>query len=415
MTSRLCFTGATCAAGMLLTAAIAVADPVAPSCGATVGPGGSYELTADVGPCDPALGPALNLVGPVTVDMGGHAVTCAGSTELTRGIGVSGAGAALANGAVTGCDQGVELLGDGGHRVERVTVTGYTERGFGISAHGDGNVVARNRVRTCLDGSLDEESAIAITVQGDGNVLRRNVIRPNSCGSGIVIGGDDNAITGNDVGVATEDGYVVNGSRNTLKRNVLEYAHFFGFAVAGADNVLARNVVRRSNNRPAFRIDGESAQIRRNTAQRAGWSGFEVHGDDHVVEGNVAVDGDAGFYAVGTGLRIEGNVAVRNVEGGFAIDGTGNTFTGNTAIANGQSSDSPGVTVLGSDTVVTDNHMLDNYGEGLVVAAGATGNHVEGNVAYGNTIVDLADDNPSCGSTVWIDNDFLTRSQPCIR
>lgn len=415
MISRLCFIGSSCVAGTLLAAAVAAATPVAPACGDTLGPGGSFELTADVGPCDPSIGPALNVVGPVTVDLGGHTITCTDSTQLGRGVGVSGSEAALANGLVAACDQGIELLGDGGHRVERVIVEGYTSRGFGIAARSDGNVVARNRIRTCLDHSFDEPDAVGITVAGDGNVLRRNVVRPNSCGSGVVVGGAGNALTGNDVGTASEDGYVVTGNGNSLKRNVLEYAHFFGFEIAGDDNELLRNVVRRSNNRPAFRIDGRRGIVRRNTAQRAGWSGFEVHGDDHVVENNVAVDGESGLYAVGTGMRIEGNVAVRNVEGGFAIDGSGNTLSGNTAIGNGQSSDGPGILVLGSGHVVSDNHALDNYGEGITVGAGASGNHVEGNVAYGNAIVDLADENPSCGGTEWVDNDFATRSQPCIR
>src|SRR5262245_63475221 len=50
-----------------------VASAEAVNCGDKLGPGGSFTLTADLGPC--ATSVALTVQGPVTVDLGGHAVS----------------------------------------------------------------------------------------------------------------------------------------------------------------------------------------------------------------------------------------------------------------------------------------------------------------------------------------------------
>src|SRR5262245_54399775 len=78
-----------------------VASAEAVNCGDKLGPGGSFTLTADLGPC--ATSVALTVQGPVTVDLGGHAVS--GST----GILIIGSQAQVRNGFVTGCNIGVDI------------------------------------------------------------------------------------------------------------------------------------------------------------------------------------------------------------------------------------------------------------------------------------------------------------------
>src|SRR5262249_20019631 len=75
---------------------------IAPSCSATIGPGGSYRLTANVGPCSTNV--ALVIIGPVDVSFGGHAVSC---TPGHQGIALSGDHVKLTDGKISGCDQAI--------------------------------------------------------------------------------------------------------------------------------------------------------------------------------------------------------------------------------------------------------------------------------------------------------------------
>src|SRR5882672_6503063 len=95
----------------------AQASPI--GCGAILGPGGTFVLDSDVGPCD-GPGPALTLIS-ATLDLAGHTVSC--STTSIYGIDIEGANSQVHNGTVTGCSNGVVLLGQGHHRVRAVTAS----------------------------------------------------------------------------------------------------------------------------------------------------------------------------------------------------------------------------------------------------------------------------------------------------
>lgn len=390
------------------------ADPIALACGDTIGPGGSFVLTADVGPCGFGAEPALTVVGPVTVDFGGHALVCDGDDGLPPGIIVLGNAAVLSNGTVRGCANAVELLGGGGHRVERMIIDAYgAAGGFGIAARGDGNTLVRNRLRTCPE--LNEYDAYAFIVEGDGNVVRRNVVRQNGCGYGLHVRGDDNVLIGNNLGRIHEYAYALFGDRNTLRRNVLEYSHFFGVYVDGAENVVVRNVVRRSNNRPSYTIFGARNQARGNAALDSGWTGFDIDGDEMVVEDNVAISSEyEGFTLAGSGMQISGNVAIENTLAGFSIGGSGHNVTFNTAIRNGEDSASAGIWIGGTGHQVMENQALENRGGGIRVSDGASGLHLEANLAYANEGDDLSDLNANCGTNVWAFNEYATRNQTCV-
>lgn len=397
------------------SAAAFAAEPIAPACGDTIGPGGSYVLSADVGPCGVSVDPALTVVGPVTVDFGGHAVSCDGDDGLPPGIVVLGGSAVLSNGSVRGCADAVGVTGDG-HRVERMTIDGYGDAArTGLAVHGHGNTLARNRLRTCP--KLDEFDARAISVAGNGNVLRRNVVRQNGCGSGFQITGDDNLLVGNNLDFVQDDGYGIRGDGNVLRRNVVRGASYFPVFVDGAENEILRNVVRSSNNRPSYAIQGTKNQVRRNTALRSGWAAFSIQGDEHVVEDNVAVTGhENGFSLGGTGTRLAGNVAIDNPEGGFFIGGSGHTVTLNTSIRSGDGGPfGVGLTITGTDHQVTHNQALENRGDGIRVRDGASNVHLEANFGFGNEGFDLADENAGCGTNAWTFNDYETRNQACVQ
>ena len=103
------------------------------TCGGTVGPGGTLVMTADIIGC--ATSPALTVVGPVTVDMNGHTVSC--SSSSVNGIEQDGTGAILKNGVVGKfCNIAVVVSGSGTHQVLNVLTRGNT-RGFQVRSDGN--------------------------------------------------------------------------------------------------------------------------------------------------------------------------------------------------------------------------------------------------------------------------------------
>src|SRR6266545_1761390 len=101
-------------------------------CGAILGPGGTFVLDSDVGPCG-GPGPALTLIS-ATLDLAGHTVSC--STTSIYGIEVEGKKSRVRNGTVSGCGNGVVLFDQGSYEVREVTASGNTA-GFNVGSSGN--------------------------------------------------------------------------------------------------------------------------------------------------------------------------------------------------------------------------------------------------------------------------------------
>src|SRR5262249_28789156 len=96
------------------------------SCGDTLGPGGTFTLTTNLN-CSIPGNYALHIVGPVTVDLKGHTLTCANTN--TFGIHVTGNTATVKNGTITGCGHGV-VLDSSKDKLSYLIVQGYNYDGF---------------------------------------------------------------------------------------------------------------------------------------------------------------------------------------------------------------------------------------------------------------------------------------------
>src|SRR5262249_45516133 len=106
--------------------------PIAPSCGDTIGPGGNYILTADVGPC--STNPALTIAGPVGVSLGGHTVYCRPGRDSGTGILIRESGVRLASGSIEGCATALHAEGASENEISRIKATGITLSGFSEAA-----------------------------------------------------------------------------------------------------------------------------------------------------------------------------------------------------------------------------------------------------------------------------------------
>lgn len=215
--------------GVVVTALSSQA--AAQSCGDTLGPGGQFQLTADIGPCDDDAGPALT-VNSAVLDLNGFTITCADTDmdlALPNGIEAVGAKAIIVNGTVTGCDRGVVLAGTGKHRVGLVEVTASESDGFQVDS--DKNILALN--------SAGGNGENGFQVDGDGNALFQNVADGSGDFDGIEVNGERNKLLVNAC-TNNDHGFDIHGARTTMVSN-LAGNNRNGFFVHGPDSKLVRN------------------------------------------------------------------------------------------------------------------------------------------------------------------------------
>ena len=261
--------------GGLGLVATAFASPAAAvSCGDVLGPGGEFQLTEDLGPCDDATGPAVT-VDSAFLDLNGFTITCSDTNPanaiLPVGILVVGSKALVGNGTVVGCQDGVEVAGEGRGRVGAMEVSGNSR--FGVLVNSDKNLV----------GFMDSiaNGVNGIQVDGDRNVLF-NIVADANGEDGIEVDGGKNklfvnACTNND------DGFDIDGTGNTLVSNLAGNNHV-GFAVGGADNKLVKNSAL-ANTTEGFELFLSSGSLKfvKNSATANGASGVLVSAPAEVV------------------------------------------------------------------------------------------------------------------------------------
>lgn len=65
-------------------------------------------------------------------------------------------------------------------------------------------------------------------------------------------------------------------------------------------------------------------------------------------------------------------------------------------------------------TALQGNNALHNGTHGIEVSSGSNSHTFVANIAAGNVVFDLKDDNPNCANNVWQNNFFGTSNQACI-
>jgi parallel beta-helix repeat protein len=263
----------------LLGGGLGAAPAWAQNCGDTIGPGGIVTLPGNVGPC--ATNPALTVVGPVIFNLNGFTVSC--DTTATDGIVVQGSRAVVSNGTVTGCDDGVQLDGDGRHVITRIISRLNGNEGFEINSHR--NALSFN---IALDNGDD-----GFEIRGSFNVLSFNKARRND-EDGFDIGGDsvNNKLITNTAEDNIDDGFQVGGADHVLKFNHAN-RNGRGFIILenASNNRLSFNVAF-ANEFDGFDVEGDNNSLTRNVAKQNGADGIGVETDatGNVLEENVAFD-----------------------------------------------------------------------------------------------------------------------------
>jgi parallel beta-helix repeat protein len=199
------------------------------NCGDTLA-SGSFLLETDL-TC-PSGSVGLYITGAANLDMGGHTITMA-IAGTGRGLVVTGVGAKVQNGAVTGCDRGIDVSGGGSNRFSDLQVNGNN---IGMVIQGS----TQNRV---LDSQFNDNAVVGIFVgSSDHNHFQSlEILRTSGIGpaAGIrLVSADQNSITRSTVSqslctnISMED-----SSKNTVCFNTVQDSNSF-FTNGPAVNVL---------------------------------------------------------------------------------------------------------------------------------------------------------------------------------
>jgi parallel beta-helix repeat protein len=155
------------------------------TCGAVLGPGGTFTLDSDVGPCPD---PVIITVHSATLNLNGFTVS--GTAVLLTGqhcVELIGTRATLRGpGTVQTCERGVVVRGDGQHTVQDVIAEFHTNNGFFLGSND--NRLTHNTSRS--------NTFVGISVGSQRNRLTENTAASNGV-LGFQIAGDDNAIQDN--------------------------------------------------------------------------------------------------------------------------------------------------------------------------------------------------------------------------
>jgi parallel beta-helix repeat protein len=241
-----------CGVGMTgLLVPQAQADPI--SCGAVLGPGGSFKLDADVGPCDEQTAITVD---SASLDLNGHVVFCEDTDAdgVPDGIELWGKGARVKNGFVFGCHDGVHVVGQGKSTVENVGAYLNREDGFHVDS-------ARNTLDSNVAFGNGEEGFI---LHSDNNRLNNNSAIGNAQdGFDIDEGLGKNKLVGNSAQSNGDEGFDIDTESNRLNKNSASHNGGNGVELAGNGNIVSKNVL--DHNLAGIHVDTDNNQLIGNT------------------------------------------------------------------------------------------------------------------------------------------------------
>jgi len=174
------------------------------TCGAVLGPGGTFTLDSNVGPC--ANDPVLTVVS-ATLNLNGFTVSGTGGNTCIQ---VNGTRSTLRGpGSVQSCHRGVVMAGDGRHVVQDVLSEFHTNNGFLLASND--NRLTHNTSRSNM--------FVGISIgTSQGNLLTGNTATSNGVFGLEIVGTSHHLVnnTATDNGVT---GFLLLGNDNKLESN----------------------------------------------------------------------------------------------------------------------------------------------------------------------------------------------------
>ncbi|HEX6538997.1 MAG TPA: right-handed parallel beta-helix repeat-containing protein [Candidatus Dormibacteraeota bacterium] len=400
-------------AGTALAATMrsAVASP-ALGCGDVITT--STTLQANLGPCN---GDGLILAASgITLNLNGFTISGRhNGPQTTAGIFVNGQSHDIVvNGAVTGFDAGVAILGGGHNTVAH------------IDAHDNVNTQLKtgNANNSCNlgDGITTDNSAY--------NTIANNTVVHNGPYSGISL--------------------VDASTHNTVSNNTVENSNVINLQPNGKPGVCGAPFQSPAQD-IGIRVEGPGASdntVRGNTVVSSGVGGIAIHGwaycppgptgclpsmpqntanvieNNYVAETGLATDtaglspdgisvlrvGPGGVIGVSQGNTIQNNQVYGNEGNGIFV---GDPECGDVTFGNGTTAHEcqPGPF---TGTTVAGNTIQHSLFDGIDVPSGSVNNTISGNSATQDGGYDGFDGNVTCDSNSWTGDVFTTVNQTCV-
>ena len=268
-------------------------------------------------------------------------------------------------------------------------ISGNSSVGINISqATTQGNQILGNFIGIDVSGTESlPNGSNGIQLSGVSNTIHGNIISANSgTGISVLVGGDDNIITGNYIGTNTAgdtampnnttgiwirgDGNTIGGvttaDRNIISGNNQGGIRLFNFGTQVSDNVITGNFIGiaadgttpLANNGSGILIDVGSDNI----------VGGDLSGSGNVISGN-SQHGIQILNAASSGNRVEGNLI-------------GTDYTGQEAVGNNIS----GISMTSSNTILKNNVISGNSLSGPTAGIDISGTTAINNLITGNKI-----------------------------
>ncbi|WNZ56238.1 right-handed parallel beta-helix repeat-containing protein [Microbulbifer sp. SSSA008] len=169
----------------------------------------------------------LTVDGPTGIfDMDGYQLTCIDeSNQADAAILLTGTGAQVFDGSITGCGRGIVAEGEGGHVIYSMNLTDM----FGdlIYVETNNTVIRDNTLSTTQSGD-------GVELRGNSNIVLRNTLT-NIDNSGIELRGMFNSITFNNISGSGNQGIEVNGQFTNVFSNIVTDGLNDGIAVGEGD------------------------------------------------------------------------------------------------------------------------------------------------------------------------------------
>jgi parallel beta-helix repeat protein len=274
-------------------------------CGSVLGPGGSFKLEADVGPCD---GQTAITVISASLDLSGYTVSCKGTQwdDDPIGIELRGKGAQVRDGWVVGCAVGVVLTGKGKHSVENINAY-WNWGGFHVDS-------PKNTLDSNYAYYNDEDG---FQVNSDRNRLNKNWALGNGDdGFDLDFGLGQNQVTGNWAQENGDEGFDIDTDGNRLSDNSASHNGANGFEIDDGDsNVLSSNVA--YHNREGLHVNSANNQVIGNDIGHNHFDGIDLSfgAHDNLVKSNTVEDNGADGINLDFGARhntIDHNTSLGN-------------------------------------------------------------------------------------------------------
>jgi len=256
-------------------------------CGGTVGPGGTVALTADVGPCGNLTNPAVRVIGPVTFDLAGFRILCDPNAP-PNGIRAEGKSAKITRGSVESCQSGIQLRGDGKHKIEDL-VSRRNNEGFEIDSN-------KNKLKRV---AAIENAENGFLVTGNGNKIEDAEAVGSTDGHGFEVVGDGNTFKRIAISKSDEEGLLVEGDDNRIKDCRLTDNRGPGADLEGENNKIEKCLVSSNGDGDGsdsgIEIDGTDTQVKKNVVLDNDPRGIHVHGGaaNNVIKQNTVLGNEA--------------------------------------------------------------------------------------------------------------------------